>query len=63
MKILLDDTSAGGIAKVVDTLYKKGVYDAVQEKNAPFTKTFAEEKMKSASDSSLKTFVKKESCN
>lgn len=26
-------------------------------------KTFAEEKMKSASDSSLKTFVKKESCN
>ena len=43
MKILLDETSAAGIAKVVDTLYKKGVYDAVQEKNAPFTKTFAEE--------------------
>ena len=40
MKILLDDTSAAGIAKVVDTLYKKGVYDAVEEKNAPFTKGF-----------------------
>ena len=40
MNFLLDDTSAGGIAKVVDTLYKKGVYDAVEEKNAPFTKAF-----------------------
>lgn len=43
MKFLLDDTSAGGIAKVVDTIYKKGVYDAVEEKNAPYTKAFAEE--------------------
>ena len=41
MKFFLDDTTAGGIAKIVDTIYKKGVYDAVEEKNAPYTKEFA----------------------